>query len=281
MALTQILPSTPIKNAVSRSNEQLHKQYEELQKEYALIAKSTKAIQEREANIYSQLFGAELKGEDVDNSALKYDSLQNLPFTELVDIFLERCDTILASSKGIDEELKWSVKESKKRTFRAIPAIQPVINSDLEYIITPAGMRVEPFAKSIVLHTGIDYPLPEGTNVYATADGVVSNILSRGEEGGAITIDHSNKYNTTYGNLSKVSVKEGAKVKRGDIIGLSGNSGKSFLPHLHYEIRYKYRYRGRNREKVLDPFNFFFGDLTPNQHNRLVKESELNIQSFD
>jgi murein DD-endopeptidase MepM/ murein hydrolase activator NlpD len=123
-------------------------------------------------------------------------------------------------------------------------------------------------------HHGVDYLVPEGTAIFATADGVVKSLSEKTTtHGKAITIDHGNGYETSYSHLLDIRVRKGQKVKRGDIIALSGNSGLSFAPHLHYEVRY--------RDTRVDPVHYFFLELTPEEYQRIIRIALSSMQSFD
>ena len=151
---------------------------------------------------------------------------------------------------------------------------QPVINNDLTLVTASFGMRIHPFYKSLSQHNGVDFTVPEGSRVFATADGTVTEATRRNSPTGlTVTIDHGNGYQTRYGHLSKTSVKRGQKVNRGDIIALSGNSGLSLAPHLHYEVIY-------NGQSV-DPLNYFFMELSPAEYHRLIRIAQSGMQSFD
>ncbi len=265
---------TPIEKVISQSNQQLTEHHDRLHTEYQLLKVSANTLVERDANIYKQLFGIELGNTTAGSNKIELgDSLNSLSFAELVDILLSKTEPTIAKGDTVGKQLKACVDKVKKTPFRNIPTIQPVSNKNLAYNITPAGMRIEPYSKSMVLHTGIDYPLPEGIRVFATANGVVRSIHSESDGGGTVVINHANYYTTTYAYMSKINVKVGGRVTRGMYIGDSGNSGKSFLPHLHYEVRYKNR--------ALDPMDFFFGELMPHQIREMRDESEPNIQSFE
>ena len=156
----------------------------------------------------------------------------------------------------------------------AIPAIQPVINDDLTLLTASFGMRIHPFYKSLSQHNGVDFTVPEGSRIFATADGTVTEATRRSSTSGlTVTIDHGNGYQTRYGHLSEISVKKGQKVNRGDIIALSGNSGLSLAPHLHYEVI--------RDGKPVDPIDYFFLELTPREYRSLQNIAQSGMQSFD
>lgn len=270
---------TPIETVVGKSNEQLHEHYNKMLEEYNLLDSVINNLKSRDDIVYKQLFGANLP--DIQeysvtaNKKWTREELTKFSFDELVTMLVKEVDTmernVVKVSKNLDKCR--DVVASRSETFRGIPSMQPINNSDLSKSITPAGMRINPFVKSFALHKGIDYSIPEETRVFATANGTVQTVMASGTTGGTVTINHSNNYSTTYGNLSKVTVKNGERVSRGEIIGYSGNTGTSFLPHLHYEVKYG--------KKNLDPFDFLFAELSIHQVEKIKNESAQNIQSFD
>jgi murein DD-endopeptidase MepM/ murein hydrolase activator NlpD len=155
-----------------------------------------------------------------------------------------------------------------------IPSIQPVINHQLTLLTAGYGMLMHPFYRTLQSHQGIDYTIPEGESIFATADGVVKDVLGKTSTSGiTVVIDHGNGYTTSYSHLQKAKVKKREKVRRGDIIALSGNSGLSLSPHLHYEVRY---------EGVrVDPVHYFFMELTPDEYQKIMRISQSGMQSFD
>ena len=155
-----------------------------------------------------------------------------------------------------------------------IPSIQPVINKQLTLLTASYGMRIHPFYKTLQSHQGVDYTIPEGSRVFATADGTVREVAQRNSTSGqTVVIDHGNGYETSYNHLSKIDVRKGQQVRRGDIIALSGDTGLSLAPHLHYEVRY-------NGMRV-DPIHYFFMELSPTEYQRLMRIAQSGMQSFD
>ena len=154
-----------------------------------------------------------------------------------------------------------------------IPSIQPVINKQLTLLTASYGMRIHPFYRTLQSHQGVDYTVPEGSRVFATADGRVKEIATRSTAGRTIVIDHGNGYETSYSHLLAVNVRRGQEVRRGDIIGLSGNTGLSIAPHLHYEVRH-------NGMRV-DPIHYFFMELSPVEYQRIIRIAQSGMQSFD
>jgi murein DD-endopeptidase MepM/ murein hydrolase activator NlpD len=163
---------------------------------------------------------------------------------------------------------------SEPEKFKNIPAIQPLENKDLVHTSASVGMKMHPFYRIAKMHNGIDYTVPVGTKIIAPADGIVSRIVSNDTETGmAIYIDHGNGYQTVYAHLSKVLVGKESRVKRGKIIALSGDTGMSLFPHLHYEV-------WRNG-KLIDPINCFFAELNPMQLEKIIDIASNVGQSLD
>ncbi|MDR2125670.1 MAG: M23 family metallopeptidase [Prevotellaceae bacterium] len=198
---------------------------------------------------------------------------------------MENFDIVNKTSATI-EQLVERVKQNKakiekaiseinadKTKFRNIPAIQPVENKNLKYNSVSVGMKIHPFYRIPKMHTGLDYTVPINTKVFATADGTVEKIIDDAAKGIAIYINHGNGYKTVYAHLSKALVAKGARVKRGKLIALSGDSGLSIFPHLHYEVW--------QNGKLINPINCFFAELKPDQMKEMIYASSNIGQSLD
>ena len=155
-----------------------------------------------------------------------------------------------------------------------VPSIQPVNNAMLTLLAAGKKPLINPFHRTMNEHHGVDYLVPEGTAVFATADGRVESLSEKNTtEGKSIFIDHGNGYKTRYSHLLDIRVSEGDVVRRGDIIALSGNSGLSFAPHLHYEVSL---YGTR-----VDPVHYFFMELNADDYQRIINIALSSMQSFD
>jgi len=186
---------------------------------------------------------------------------------------LESLEKQLAiQSKSLDDIA--ALAKEKEKLLQSLPAIQPVQNKDLKRMASGYGFRTDPFTKVKKFHYGMDFSAPTGTSVYATGDGVVTradnNSSGYGEH---IRIDHGYGYETLYGHLSQYNVRPGQKVKRGDVIGFVGSTGRSEAPHLHYEVK-------KNGEH-LNPINFYYGSLSAEEYAEMLKKSTQGNQSLD
>ncbi|MBY0537055.1 MAG: M23 family metallopeptidase [Chitinophagaceae bacterium] len=164
--------------------------------------------------------------------------------------------------------------KNKEKLLAATPAIQPVSNADLKRVASGYGYRIDPVYKTVKFHAGLDFTAPQGTPIYATANGVVKVAGNIGNGyGNHVVLNHGYGYETLYGHMYRLKVKGGQVVRRGEIIGWVGSTGKSTGPHCHYEVH--------KNGRPLDPVYFFYNDLSPEQFNRLLKMAASANQSFD
>lgn len=162
----------------------------------------------------------------------------------------------------------------KQQMLACTPAIQPVSNKDLTRIASGFGERIDPIYKSTKFHAGLDFAAPQGTPIYATANGTVMSAgYSEGGYGNHVVINHGYGYETLYGHMFRVKARVGQVVKRGEVIGYVGTTGKSTGPHCHYEVH--------KNGTAVDPIYFFYNDLSPEQFDRILKLSKASNQSFD
>lgn len=164
--------------------------------------------------------------------------------------------------------------KSKEKMLASIPAIQPVSNKTLNHIASGFGYRIDPIYKTPKMHTGLDFAAAMGTPIYATANGSVRfSGYDDGGYGNHVIINHGYGYETLYGHMVRIKVKQGERIARGEVVGWVGSTGKSTGPHLHYEVI-------RNKEKI-DPVHYFFNDLTATEYEAVLKKAAAGNQSFD
>jgi murein DD-endopeptidase MepM/ murein hydrolase activator NlpD len=175
-------------------------------------------------------------------------------------------------SKSYDEVFE--LVKKKAELLSSIPAIQPVNNDDLKRVGSGFGYRIHPIYKTSMMHAGIDFTAPIGTEIYATGNGIIAKVEYNGRGyGNNVIINHGFGYQTLYGHMSRFAVRPGQRVSRGDLIGYVGNTGASTGPHVHYEV-----IRGG---KKIDPINFFFNDLSPEEFDKVRSIASQTNQSFD
>ncbi len=237
-------------------------------------------LADKDDNIYRVIFEADPIPGEVRKAGIggadRYSKLKGYDNSELLIKTAKKLDKIASEIyvqlKSYDEVYK--LAKEKEKMLRSIPGIQPVKISDLKRISSYYGYRIDPIYKVRKFHSGIDFSAPEGAPVFATADGVVKRIRhSRRGYGNTVLIDHGYGYETFYAHLSKILVRRGQKVKRGQKIGLVGNTGKSTAPHVHYEI-------WKNNRKV-NPIYYFYNDLSPEEFDEMLTLSKIPNQSLD
>lgn len=225
--------------------------------------------------LYADKFPDELRRMGAGGSD-KYSYLKKLPNSELLiktstDIdALER--RLHAQTLSFRELIQ--LAKDKEKMLACIPAIQPVRNTDLKRMASGYGYRIDPIYKTRRMHSGMDFTADKGTEVYATGDGVVELVeRKRWGYGKQIVINHGFGYKTRYAHLSDFKVRRGQKVKRGDLIGLVGSTGKSTGPHLHYEVL--------KGGRAVNPIGYYHSDLTPEQYEQLLEMSEKSFKALD
>lgn len=270
---------TPKEKRMQRELAYVQLQYDLLTKKMTQAKKVLRDIEERDNKIYRVYFEAEPISEEQRQAGFgginRYEDLQGYSNSELIIQANKQMDKLqkrlVVESKSLDEIAK--LAKNKEKLLAALPAIQPIENKDLRRISSGFGRRWHPILKIMRMHAGIDFASNIGADIYATADGVVSRTSSGHGYGNLVVIDHGFGYQTRYGHMEKILVKEGEHVKRGEVIGLVGNTGLSTGPHVHYEIR---------KDGVpVNPINYFHGDLTPEEYEILFQKSSLQNQSLD
>jgi len=271
---------SPKEILLKQENDNLHDQYSVLQQRLDVLQKQMLELENRDNNVYRAIFEATPVP---DSARLKemektkeVQLLQQMGETELVSSLTGQLNTLslrIAYQQKSYAEIDGMI-QNKEKLLAAIPAIQPVSNKDLRHIASGFGYRVDPVYKITKFHAGLDFAAQQGTPIYATADGVVKEAsYDAGGYGNHVVINHGYGYETLYGHMYRIKAKTGQRVKRGEVIGYVGSTGKSTGPHCHYEVH-------RSGQPV-DPVYYFYNDLTPEQYDRLLKLAKTANQSFD
>lgn len=271
---------TPKDRLQSREIENMKINYAILNKKMDQIDEVLENVAERDNNLYRVYFNSSPIPEEQRKAGFggvnRYKALEGYDNSELVVSTTKRVDVIskelVIQSKSLDEILK--LAKEKEKLLSAIPAIQPVKNEQLKQMASGFGYRSDPFTKIRKFHAGMDFSAKTGTPIYATGDGVVERADNTASGyGNHIVIRHGFGYETLYGHLSKYKVRAGQRVKRGDIIGYVGSTGRSEAPHLHYEVH-------KNGE-VVNPLNFYYGNISAAEFVAISKLANQENQSLD
>lgn len=270
---------SPRELMLHRENKQYELQFEILNERVEQLSNVVATLEERDDNIYRVIFESEPVAKEKRLAGIggsnRYEDLEGYANTKLVMETSKKIDVLsrrlFIQSKSFDEIMK--LAKGKEKMLASIPAIQPVTNKDLTRLASGFGVRIHPVYKTYRMHTGVDFTAPVGTPIYATGDGKVSNPTDgMSGYGKVIVINHGFGYQTVYAHCSKIIVRPGQAVKRGEIIGYVGNSGLSTGPHVHYEVL-------KNGQHV-NPVNFFYQDLTPEEFEKIIEISSRTNQSL-
>ncbi|MDP4278706.1 MAG: peptidoglycan DD-metalloendopeptidase family protein [Bacteroidota bacterium] len=270
---------TPLTKRLREENEELKVQYRLLQKQSDRVKEVLVDLQQRDNNLYRAILEAEPIPANVREGEFagtnRYASFAKMNNSELLKSTTQQIDGLskmaYVQSKSYDELLK--LVKNKEVRLLCLPAIQPVLNRDLTRTASGYGPRFDPIYHVPTFHYGMDFTSPTGTHVYATGEGTVILAGWKRGFGNAIIINHGYNYQTLYGHLSSIKVRVGQRVRRGDIIGGVGSTGKSTGPHLHYEVHYQ--------GKPVNPTNYYYLDLSPEEYDKMIQISSNFGQTMD
>ena len=278
-ACFSVLFDTPDEYHMRLSTEKMRQEYEIMAERYDSLEMILDNITERDKSVFRILFESDPYDLDIELSEKRLTLYEkniaktkrqlSTDLSQSIDKMYNKM-TSLESSWNRIKELGDTLGDKSQN----IPAIQPVLNKQLTLLTAGYGTILNPFYRTPQSHQGVDYTIAEGSSVFATADGVVQDISDKNSTlGKTIIIDHGNGYKTSYSHLLSAFVRRGQKVQRGDVIALTGNSGLSLAPHLHYEVRYN--------DLRVDPIHYLFMELSPDEYQRIIRIAQSGMQSFD
>ena len=271
---------TPKDRLQTREIEHLRLNYALLNKKMDQLNAVVDAIEDRDNNLYRVYFNKSAIPDSIRKEGFlgknRYKILEGYDNSQLVINTTKRIDVLskelAIQSKSLDDILK--LADAKSDLLAAIPAIQPVRNENLKQMASGFGYRTDPFTKARKMHEGMDFTAKTGTPIYATGDGVVARADNTASGyGNHIVIRHGFGYETLYAHLSKYKARAGQRVKRGDVIGYVGSTGRSEGPHLHYEVH--------KDGKVVNPLNFYYGNISAVEYVVIAKLANQENQSLD
>lgn len=274
------LLNTPRELSLQREVKNYELQFELINRKLGQMEQVLANIEDRDNNIYRLYFEANPIPDEQRKAGFggvnRYKSLEGFNNSEMIISTGKRLDIIqkqmVIQSKSLDEITK--LAEEKEKLLAAIPAIQPLNNEDMTRMASGYGWRSDPFTKARKMHWGMDFTAPKGIPVYATGDGKVTRADNNSSGYGKhIRVEHGYGYMSLYGHLSKYNVRRGQRVQRGDLIGFVGSTGRSEAPHLHYEV-------WKDGERI-NPINFYYGSLTAEEYEEMLKYATQENQSLD
>lgn len=271
---------TPRDRLQAREIENMKIRYSLLNKKMDELEAVLEDVEDRDNTLYRTYFNAAEIPEEQRKAGFggvnRYSALEGYNNSELVINTSKRVDVLskqlAIQSKSLDEI--FALAKAKSKLLAAIPAIQPIKNEQMRSLASGFGYRSDPFTKVRKFHAGMDFSARSGTPIYASGDGVVVRADNTASGyGNHVVINHGYGYETLYGHLSAYKVKRGQRVKRGDVIGLVGSTGRSEAPHLHYEV-----HKGG---KPVNPLNFYYGNISAAEFSVISKAANQENQSLD
>lgn len=271
---------SPKEKSQARELEYMKLQYEILNDRLDNMEILLTDMEQRDNNLYRVMFETDPISRSVRRSGFsdadRYAGLYGYMNSTQVVNAARKLDVISSQlyHQSVSYDTLFALARNKSDMLAHIPAIFPLKEMEIKYISSYFGYRPDPIYKIEKLHTGIDFSAQMGTEAYATGDGVVSDV-EKGHwgYGNMVTIDHGYGYKTRYAHLQKAAVRKGQQVKRGQLIGFIGNTGKTTGVHLHYEVL--------KNDTPINPINFFYNDLTPDEYEQILEQSTLPTQTMD
>ena len=271
---------SPGEKLLQAENDRLRYRYLDLNKQVKSLHQQMQELEKRDNSVYRSIFEADPIPDSAraqmmerQREVARVESMDEGELVGSIETSLVNLVQRINSQKKSYTEL-FNLIKNKEQLLAATPAIQPVSNLDLNRIASGFGYRIDPIYKTVKMHAGLDFSAPQGTPIYATADGRIKIAgYSDGGYGNHVVINHGYGYETLYGHMVRIKARRGQVIKRGEVIGYVGSTGKSTGSHLHYEVH-------KNGQR-LDPVYFFYNDLTPQQFNEVLKRAKASNQSFD
>lgn len=262
---------------LSRENEAMAQEYERLSKDIEVLDNTIKNLKYRDQEIYREIFNAmpstAFSNGDSDLFLERVDSVKDSKILEFTTTNLEELESEVSSINGLINSIRTQFEERADEML-FIPSIVPIKDFTIAQTGASVGEKINPFYKTVVMHEGIDLLAAVGTEILASASGVVELVTRMGKQrGNIVVINHGNGYVTRYMHMGNILVRRGQKVEKGEVIGRIGISGISLAPHLHYEVELN--------GKSQDPLNYFFSDLTPLMFKEMLIISSNTGQSLD
>jgi len=270
---------SPEEKQLSEEKRNMQAQYKVLDRQFDEVQSVLSDLQQRDDNLYRVVFQADpiplsvRRGTSANTEY--YQQLLDMTNSEIVVSTTQKLNELkkelYIQSKSYDDIVVMA--KNKESMLQCLPAIQPVLNKNLTRMASGYGWRIDPVYHTRRFHEGMDFTAPIGTDIYATANGTVQSAGWQQGYGNCVQVNHGYGYVTLYGHMSSIKVRIGQPVKRGEVIGLVGSTGKSTGPHLHYEVHY--------RGQVMNPQNYYYLDLSPAEYDRMVQMSNNAGEMFD
>ena len=266
--------STEEERRLKLENKLYEQEYPQMAQKEMLLADVVEGLRMKDDRIYEEIFNTSAPDMERFSSLDFLMALDSIPDADIVTASAGRLDALESSASQVEENFLKVMEILEDKGFVMPPMTNPMKEFTFAQTGASVGNKINPFYKVPMKHNGLDIIAPAGEPVFATADGVVKDVIkSRKGLGNVVVIDHGNGYVTRYAHLADVEAKKGRKVRKGTRLGYVGVSGNSFAPHLHYEVL--------RDTLVLDPVNHFFASVTPEEYMNMLIMSVTTGQSMD
>ena len=266
--------STDEQQRLKNENRMYESEYPELQEKEQLVSDVIEGLRLKDDMIYEEIFSTSAPDLEPISSVDFLKSVDSIPDTDIVIYAERKLDKALAAADVVEANFARIMQAVTDSGFVMPPMTNPLANYSFAQTGASVGEKINPFYKVQIMHNGLDMIAPSGTPVYASADGVVKDVVrSRKGLGNVVEIDHGNGYVTRYAHLADVEVRKGRKLTKGSRIGYVGVSGNSFAPHLHYEVL--------RDTLILDPVNHLFASVSPDEYMNMLIMAASTGQSLD
>ncbi len=266
--------STDEERRLRDENRAYEREFPALEAKENLISDVVDGLRIKDDRIYEEIFHAAAPNVNPLTSVDFFMGVDSIPDSDIVIYAEKKIDKAARSAGNVERNFERIMEMVRDSGFVMPPMTNPIQDFTFAQTGASVGDRINPFYKVSVRHNGLDMISPAGEPVYAAADGTVKDIIrSRKGLGNVVEIDHGNGYVTRYAHLADIEVRKGRALKKGDRIGYVGVSGNSFAPHLHYEVM--------RDSLVMDPVNFLFASVTPEEYVNMLVMSVVTGQSMD
>ena len=273
-ALIALTINTDVEGRLKRENKMFEKLYPQLLPQQQLFEDAVSNLELKDNEIYDAIFHSYAPAADPVNSLVYLHGSDSIPETQLISYSAIKSERLMRDSREVEQNLLEALYRIASPQFVAPPMLLPVRDISFTQVGASVGNRIQPYLKASIAHDGLDFIVQQGENVYCSAAGTVSLVeKSKKGKGNMIAVTHPGGYMTRYCHLSTMKVKKGQKVKAGQVIGTVGSSGNAFAPHLHYEVLLD--------GKVMDPVNYLFASVTPEEYANMLFMAVNTAQSLD
>jgi len=272
--LLALFLSTDAEKRLRKENRMYEKVYPKLKPKETLVSEALEGLQVKDNAIYEQVFHSEAPSVDPINSLDFLFGADTIPDAKIVTYTTAKAEVLSSMASSVDSLFERIFSSLADSAYTPAPMSLPVENLSYPQIGASIGNRFNAFYKAEVRHNGLDFIVPQGSKVFASADGDVVDVQNSGKgEGKTITLKHEGGYYTRYLHLSEIKVHSGQKVKKGTVIGSVGMTGNAFAPHLHYEVL--------KGEQAQNPVNYLFASVGPEEYANMLYMSVNTRQSMD